>query len=171
MRSSLLSDYHENHLIWVGLSLVVILELSLVSSIFGLQSPCSASLPGHHENHLIWVDSNLMALLELPLATAHAVQQPNLDIWEPSDLSGLNAVSLPLGFMQFVPLSSPWRSLIIVYCAFFVYSFILQWLFIHSVLQFDSTLFDSFVKLFLCLTIVWLFHSLFIVLIMKMYSR
>jgi hypothetical protein len=65
-RSSLPSDYQENHLIWVNSYPVVPLELSLVLSVFGNWSPSPASLPGHHENSLSLVLSVFGYLSPIP---------------------------------------------------------------------------------------------------------
>jgi hypothetical protein len=64
--------------------------------------------------------------LELPLATVHAVQPPPMTIRELSDLSGLDPSSLPLDFMQFVPLSFICTAvsdccILCIYCILFHY--------------------------------------------------
>ncbi len=75
-RSSLQSDYHKIHLIWVDSSLVVTFQLSFVFSVFGHRSPGPASPPDHHENHLIWVIAKPDGTPCVALVTAQIVHSP-----------------------------------------------------------------------------------------------
>ncbi len=97
-----LPGHHENHLIWVDLSLMAPLELRLfhwVSFSHSWLGP--ASLPGHHNDHLSGLERHGPPLSHHwpPLMRSNLTAwQP----WKPSDLSGLSPGSTPWISCRFV---------------------------------------------------------------------
>ncbi len=133
-----LPGHHENHLIWVDLSLMAPLSLGyFIESL--CQHSCSlASLPSHYENHLIWVDLSLMALPLSglwPLFTRSSF--PAWLPWEPSVWVD-SALVVLFGFHVNSPLSFSWdsfvgQSLLNVYCALFTFCSFDDWIFSNTV--------------------------------------
>ncbi len=108
--SSLPLDYHVSHLIWLNLSLVVPLGVSVREySPWGLPPLTWTSLlPGHHKNHLIRVDSSLMvpwASFETLSLRSTGPASPAWSSLEPSALSGLDQAD-PSWLWAICPLSA-----------------------------------------------------------------
>ncbi len=140
MRTSLPPGYHENHLIWVNLSLMVLWDiLRLLDSDHKDQPP----LPDHLKNLLIWVYS----IKVIPLGFAqYAPWEPSRSSTKPG-YSHLSFIWLKWRFSWlnvFILLSV----LYILYCAFILHSGI------HSISFGDCQL-----SSLMCIILVLVMHS------------